>query len=251
MKRVTSWLAVTMGVAVLGFALAPNVNGQGTVEQSTFTLTEPLDVGGTILQPGDYQIKVVLLQAHRNLLQLTSADGTKQLATVLSIPHPEGPGAAQVPASRYVYYPASAGEVKVLRTWYAPNTPGLGGHDIVYPTQRAMELAARVKEPVVGIADEVQVADYGTAPLVVVTPEKEVKPYEEMKLAQQTTVPVVAVQKPPAPEAAPVQQTMVAENRPLPKQLPRTASNVPLYAGLGLLSLIGALGLGVLARRVA
>ena len=240
MKRVASCVAVGICAALLGFVFAPNVNGQGTVEQSTFTLTEPLDIGGTVLQPGDYKIKVVLLQGNRNLLQLTSADGTKQLATVLSIPHPEGSGAVQIPASRYVYYPAGAGEITVLRTWYAPNTPGLGGHDIVYPRQRAMELAARVKEPVVGIPDEVKVAEYETAPLDVVTPEKEVKPY----------VPVTA-------EAGRFRK-LLQRSRPwwprarlLHKPLPRTASNVPLYAGLGLLSLIGALGLGVLARRVA
>lgn len=240
MKRVASCVAVGICAVLLGFVFAPTAIGQGTVEQSTFNLTEPVDIGGTILQPGDYKIKVVLLQGNRNLLQLTSADGTKQLAAVLSIPHPEGVGAEKTPASRYFYFPATTGEVKVLRTWYAPNTPGLGGHDIVYPKARAMELAARVKEPVPGYPDEVKVAQYETAPLYVVTPEKEVKPY----------VPVTA-QKPPVPEAAPAQPAVVAESTLPHKRLPRTASNVPLYAGLGLLSLIGALGLGVLARRLA
>ena len=240
MKKVASCVAIGMCAVLLGFVFAPAAVGQGTVEQSTFTLTEPVDIGGTILQPGEYKIKVVLLQGNRNLLQLTSADGTKQLGTVLSIPHPEGAGAVQIPASRYVYFPAAVGEIAVLRTWYAPNTPGLGGHDIVYPRARAMELAARVKEPVPGYPDEVKVAEYETAPLYVVTPEKEVKPY----------VPVTA-QKPPVPEAAPAQPVMVADSTLLHKPLPQAASNTPLYAGLGLLSLIGALGLGVLARRLA
>jgi hypothetical protein len=203
-------------------------------------LTEPLDVGGTILQPGDYQIKVVRLQGNRNILRVTNADGTELLATVLSIPHPEGPGGVQIPASRYIYYPASAGHVKTLRTWFAANTPGLGGHDIVYPRQRALELAALVNEPVVATQDEVKEADYQTAPLVVVTPEKEVKPYE-----------VVTAQKPPVPEATPAQPAKAVEKAVQHKRLPKTASDVPLHAGLGLLSLLGALGLGALARRVA
>ena len=67
--------------------------------------------------------------------------------------------------------------------------------------------------------------------LVVVTPEKEVEPYEE-----------VSVEQPPV---------QVAENRADQELLPQTTSDVPLYAGLGLLSLLGALGLGVLARRLA
>ncbi len=250
MKRLTSLLAAGLCTAFLGFAFAPRANAQGTVEQSSFTLTEPLDVGGTVLQPGDYQIKVVLLQGNRNMLRVMNGNGTELITSVLSIPHPEGPGAEQIPASRYTYYPASAGHIMALRTWYAADTPGLGGHDIVYPEQRAMELAAEVKEPVVAVPDNVTAADYGTAPLVVVTPEKEVKPYE-----------AVAAEKPPVPEAAPVEpaKAEVAAAEPAAvtekpvdqKQLPRTASNVPLYAGLGFLSLVGALGLGVLARRLA
>lgn len=240
MKRRTIWLAVGMFTVLLGFVFTANVNGQGTVENAPFTLTEPLDVGGTILQPGDYRIKVIPLEGNRNMLQVTNADGTKIFATLLSIPHSEGPAGVQIPASRYVYYPASAGHIKTLRTWFAANTPGLGGHDIVYPKQRAMELAALVKEPVVAIPDEVKVAEYKTAPLVVVTPEKEVKPYVD-----------VTAQKPPVPEAAPVPQAQAVEKPVHHKRLPKTASDVPLVAGLGFLSLLGALGLGALARRVA
>jgi predicted component of type VI protein secretion system len=226
-------------MALFGFILTANANGQGTVEQSTFTLTEPLEVGATVLQPGDYQIKVVLLQGNRNMLQVSNADGTKLITTLLSIPHPEGPGAVQIPASRYIYYPAGAGHIKTLRTWFAANTPGLGGHDIVYTKQRALELAALVNEPVVATPVEVKEADYATAPLVVVTPQKEVKPYE-----------VATAPKPPVPEAAPAQPAAAVEKPVHHKRLPKTASDVPLYAGLGFLSLLGALGLGALARRV-
>lgn len=250
MKRLGSWLAAGMCTALLGFALAPKANAQGTVEQSSFNLTEPLDIGGTILQPGDYQIKVVLLQGNRNLLRVMNADGTKVLGTVLSVPHQEGPGAVKIPASRYTYYPASAGHIMALRTWYAPDTPGLGGHDIVYPEQRAMELAAAVNEPVVAIPDTTKEADYATAPLVVVTPAKEVKPYEVVA-AEKPPVPVAAPVEPAKPEVAAAQPAKVAETRVHHERLPKTASDVPLYAGLGVLSLLGALGLGVLGRRLA
>lgn len=236
MKRPASCFAVVTCTALLGLALATTANAQ-TVEQALFNLTEPLDVGGTILQPGDYQIKVVPLQGNRNLLQVTSPDQSKLFATLLSIPHAEGPGGVQIPASRYTYYPATAGRTKALRTWFAASTPGLGGHDIVYHKQRAMEFAAIVKEPVVAVPDEVQEAEYKTVPLVVVTPEKEVKPYEE-----------VTAEKPPVPEPA---QVKVAEARSHDRRLPQTASEVPLYVGLGFLSLLGALALGALARRVA
>ncbi len=99
-----------------------------------------------------------------------------------------------------------------------------------------MELAAAAKEPVIFVPDEVKEVEYKTAPLTVVTADQTVKPYE---------APVVEVQK--APKPAPV---LVAEASP-EKQLPRTASHVPLYAALGLLSLGAAFGLRALANRTA
>ena len=96
-----------------------------------------------------------------------------------------------------------------------------------------MELAVVAKAPVIAIPDEAKEAEYKSVPLTVVTPEQQVKPYE---------APVV-VQK--APEPAP--PVVVAEARPA-EQLPKTASHVPLFAALGLLSLGGAFGLRILSE---
>jgi len=237
MKRRTSCLAIGLCTVLLGVALATTANAQsmgGTHEQGLINLTEPLDVGGTVLQPGDYNIIVVPGRLNRNMLQVWNADATELLTTLLSVPHVEGPSEVRVPENRYIYYPASEDSPRALRTWFASNTPNSGGHDIVYSKARAMELAARVAEPVVAIPDEVKVAEFETAPLVVVTPDKKVVPYKEK---------VVPYKEEVKPKAEPVK---VAEYR---KPLPQTASNVPLHAALGLLSLLGALGLGVLVRR--
>ncbi len=240
MRRLTSWLTVGMCGMLLGFGLAPQASAQTVPlgEQAFFTLTEPMDVGGMILPAGDYQIKTVPALANRNLLQVWSADKTTLFTTLLTVPHHEGNQVQQVPQSRYLYYPASDSHIRALRTWFDGNTPGSGGHDIVYTKQRAMELAALAKEPVVAIPDEAKVAEFGTVPLVVVTPENDVTPYEVATVEEEA----------PMQKAAPMEPIKVAENRPT---LPQTASDIPLYAGLGLLSLLGALGLGVLARRVA
>jgi len=231
MKTRTSWLAVGLGAVLLGGALTTTAIAETpgeTSEQGFLQVTAPLDVGGTILQPGDYNISVIPGRWDRNILQVWNTDRSELFTTILTVPHKEGPTGVQVAESRYVYYPAIEGHPKALRTWFAPNTPGTGGHDIVYPQGRAMELAPLVEAPVVAIPDEVEVAELETVPLLVVTPDKEVLPYEEER----------------APEAEPVR---VAEYR---EELPQTASDVPLHAGLGLLSLLGALGLGVLARRM-
>ena len=221
MKKLMTCLALGTFVALLA-ASAP-ANAQSNLENSTFTVTEPVDVGSFTLQPGTYLIKVVLLESNRNLVQITNEDQTKVFASVLATPHAIVPNEA-APTTRFVYYTAAPGQRKALRTWYARETTN--GQDIIYPKRRAMELAVAAKEPVIAIPDEVKEAEYVSAPLVIVTPERQEKPYEA-----------------PAP-------VLVAEARPA-KPLARTASSVPLYAALGLLSLGGALGLRALANRTS
>ena len=224
MKKLMTCLALGTFATLLGVVSAPVAYAQSDKENSTFTVTEPLDVGGFTLQPGTYLIKVVMLASDRNSIQVTNVEQTKVFASVLSTPHPIRADEV-VPSSRYIYYATAPGQPKALRTWFARGTEK--GQDIIYPKRRAMELAAAAKEPVIAIPDEVKEAEYKSVPIAVVTPDLQVKPYAE-----------------PAPPV------VVAEARPL-KQLPATASHIPLFAALGLLSLGGAFGLRILTNRAA
>jgi hypothetical protein len=224
MKKLMTFLALGTFATLLGVVSAPVAYAQSAKENSTFTVTEPLDVGGFTLQPGTYLIKVVMLASDRNSIQVTNVEQTKVFANVLSTPHPIRADEV-VPSSRYIYYTTAPGQPKALRTWFARDTEK--GQDIIYPKRRAMELAAAAKEPVIAIPDEVKEAEYKSVPIAVVTPDLQVKPYAE-----------------------PASPVVVAEARPL-KQLPATASHVPLFAALGLLSLGGALGLRILTNRAA
>lgn len=226
MKKLMSCLSVGAFATLLGVGTAPAAFAQSEPQQSTITLTEPMEVGTVTLQPGTYLIKVVLIDSNRDMLQVTNTDQTKVFTTVLSRPHPILENEV-MPESRFVVWTTGPGQPKALRTWFARDRES--GHDIVYPKARAIELAAATREPVIAIPDAVAETEYRTAPLLVVNPDRTVKPFE-------TT-------REPAPVA-------VAEARP-EKELPATASHVPLFAALGLLSLGGALGLGVLAKRTA
>lgn len=221
MKTATGLLAFTAMIVIFGVIATPGAFAMMT-ESSVLRLTEPLDVGGTVLQPGVYVIKILPNSPNRNLLRVTNEDGSEVFATVLSIPH--SLDTTQDPAdSSFVYYPAVAGTPRALRTWFASDSTSGGGHDIVYPRPRAMELAAAVEAPVVAYADEAEPEELETAELVVVTPEQEVTPYHA-----------------PSPAPKPV---MVAEM----SELPATASRVPLFGSLGLL-LIG-LAMGIRTLR--
>ncbi len=213
MKAVTRLLALTALVVIIGFAAAPSA--YATIPEGSFLrLAAPLDVGGTILEPGVYVIKVLPNISNRNLLQVTNEDGSTVFATVLSIPH-QIPASGEKGDTTFVYYPAVAGAPQALRTWYAPDSASGGGHDIVYPKPRAMELAAVVKEPVVAYVEPVKPEQLPTAKLVVVTPDKVIVPYVE-----------------PTPVKVAVVHTM-----------PQSAGNVPLFAMIGLALLGTAIGI--------
>jgi hypothetical protein len=231
MKNTIGWLVAGTSAALIlvGGAVggSQQANAQQPSNASELSVDEPVDVGGTILQPGTYRIEVAKLDENRDMLQVKSVDRMKLYTTTLSIPHATIAGEV-MPETRFVYYPATAGLPKVLRTWYEEGRSS--GHDIVYSRARALELAATLKQPIVAMPNETKEAEYVTAPLVVVTPEQQEKPYVWTRTVEPTTQ---------VAEAAPIQE------------LPRTASSLPLYALLGVLALGGAFGLHALANRTA
>lgn len=191
-------------------------------EASVLPVDEPLDVGGTILQPGTYNIRLVEGFGNRNQVQITSPDLKTIYATVMTIPHQLDPG-EEMPNTMFVFYPAGDGLPRALRTWYAPDPVSKGGHDIVYEESRAKQLArlnkTRVPSYTGTIAENTEIH--------VVTPEATVETYTPPVTTKVTTTT----------ETQPVQISEAA-----PMEMPRTASNLPLFALLGLASIGAAVG---------
>jgi len=226
-------------VAVSAFALLISIPAFAqTPEASILPVNEPLDVGGTILQPGTYVIKVLRSQTDRNKVQITSEKGDKIFATVLTVPHTLEPG-EEIPNTTFVFYPAGEGSPRALRTWFAPDPEASGGgHDIVYDESRARQLARIANATVTAYPSTAASADLETRELRVITPEP---------VVVRTPVVTTPVVETPAPmissEPVPVQ---TADTTPM--EMPQTASNLPLIALLGLASLGAAVTIHV-ARR--
>lgn len=218
MNALSKSLLIVGCVALLAFA--GQVAATPISEASYLTVEQPLDVGGTVLQPGVYVIKVVPSDSNRNFLQVTSEDGKSIIATVLSVPHAL-PATEEMVDTKYVFYPATSSEPRALRTWYAPDSTSEGGHDIVYPERRAMELASVAKAPVVAFKGESPGTSVSEARLETVTPERTIAEYVDR-----------------APVQTASQETSARNDE---QEMPRTAGSTPLLALLGLASLGGAL----------
>lgn len=235
MKNALKLMAVSAIVLMIS---APAAFAQSQ-EVSTLAITEPTDVGGTILQPGTYLVRVVSPQADRNKVQITSVDRDKVYATVLTIPHQLEPN-EEIPNSTFVYFPAEEGRARTLRTWFSTN-PVTGGHDFVYDQSRATQLARVSNAPVYSYRSEPTVAEYN-----VVAPDATVEQYEWPAPApvQTTEVTTTTVTTPtPAPfvesTPAPTPMASSAPEETMP-EMPQTASRTPLLALLGVMSLVAA-----------
>jgi len=228
-----------MVVAALALMIAaPAAFAQNTPEASILPVTEPLDVGGTILQPGTYTIRVLPSLTDRNKIQITSQDGSVVHATVLTVPHQLEPG-EEVPNTTFVYYPAGDGMPRALRTWFAPDPPGRHGHDIVYEEDRAKVLARLANSRVVAYPIDTEVAALDTSTLTVIRPDATVETYTYVAPTtpvetQTTRVTTIETETP---------STMASQSTRV--EMPATASNLPLVALLGLIALCGAIAIRI------
>ena len=221
MKRST--LSALSAVAILvGVMYAPPVFAQAA-ENSMWNITEPTNVGGTVLEPGQYKLSVVRTSTSRNFVRVTSPDGTKLFATALTVPHLIAPNEV-IPNSTFVYYDAADGQPRALRTWYATVRPGGIGHDFVYEEAPATMIARTSNAPVVVYRGALTEDALDDADLYVVTPDARVETY----VWPDTTTTV---------RSEPV---AIAEVRTERTELPATAGHTPLLALLGLLSIAGA-----------
>ncbi|HUP46535.1 MAG TPA: hypothetical protein VM779_13600 [Thermoanaerobaculia bacterium] len=214
------------GICALALLISAPAAFAQTPESSILPVTEPLDVGGTILQPGQYLIRVLPSNTDRNKVQVTSMDGTTVFATALTVPHALKPN-EEVPNTTFIFYPATSEYPRALRTWFAANPEAsLGGHDFVYEEGRARALAQVADTRVVTFREtETSVVDLtDETELFVMTPDATIETY--------TYIPP----PPPVRIVTPAPMTSAL-------QMPATASRTPLLALLGLLSLAGAVAI--------
>ena len=112
---------------------APDQDRQTTVEFTTATR-----LPGITLEPGSYVFRLGTPAMKQNVVEVYSTDGTKKIATFLTVDYPE----PMVGTTTTVLYP----NTNTVRAWYFPGDPV--GRAFVYGEDEARTLYATAATPV-------------------------------------------------------------------------------------------------------
>ena len=235
MKKLRS----VLGAAALGLTLIAPADADQWNKKTILTINQPLQIPGSVLQPGKYVVKLADSAANRHIVQVYSGDESRILATVLGIPNhrlkPTG-------VSEFSFWETPKGRPSALRAWFYPGDNF--GQEFAYPKQEATALSAAVKEQVRALSDEEQSAL--SRPPAAPNPSDTEKPVQTAEARQPVVQPAsVAAAKPAGAGVEPTGQSETVKTA----QLPRTASPFPLIGLAGLLSVGGGFAVRALRRR--
>jgi hypothetical protein len=220
------WFIVTFCLAVLYALAVPRAMMADQWDKATkLTFSEPVEVPGQVLPAGTYWFTLADNASDRNIVQIWNADRMRLVATILAIPDYR-----MQPRGRTVIHfeERPSDQPEAIHSWFHPGDNF--GQEFVYPKTRATQLAKQTSRPVLSMPDEQasSTAQSKQAPVKAVTPSG-----EEIEIAE------VVVSQPVMPQEA-------ASN-----SLPKTASSLPLWGLLGLLSLVASFVLRLASRKFA
>src|ERR1700674_1515467 len=228
--KIVKTLLVVLGLALLVGILVSPAQADQWNKKTILTFSQPIEVPGKVLPAGTYTFKLLDSMSYRHIVQIWSEDGMKLITTILAIPNYrlEPTGETVI---KFHERPGDAPDA--LRAWFYPGDNF--GQEFVYPKTRAIQLAQASNEIVPAETVEPTESTLNTVPLVAITPEKKEEPVTE-------AIQVLPLRHPEESTPAPVT---------VAKELPKTASSIPLIGLLGLASIGLAFGLKLLAKQLA
>lgn len=240
-------IVIILCLTLVALAVPSGVKADEWDKKTTVTFSAPVEipgVGAQVLPAGTYIFKLLDSSSNRNIVQIFNEDQTHVYATILAIPNYR---LQATDKTVITFRERAAGTPEAIRAWFYPGNNW--GQQFVYPKTRAVELAKLTNEPVLAMPTELA-ADL-TAP---------VKSADEAPVVALKQAPVTAV-KPTGEEIEvavvvgrpPVQTTQIAaiQAPTSTKRFPHTASQLPLLALIGLLSLGAGLALSAIPKSAA
>jgi len=225
MKRYTV-VAMLCCFVLAALVITPQVNADTYNKKTIMKFSEPFEVPGVdaqILPAGTYVFKLLDSMSDRNIVQIFNEDQTHVYTTILAIPNYR---LKATDKTVLTFAERGAGQPEAIKAWFYPGETW--GQEFVYSKKRAIELAKIFNEPVLAMPTDtttVPVESLKTMRLEAIKPTGEEEPVTSV------------VQAPPA--------ALVAQS------LPHTASSLPLFSLIGLLSLCAGFTLLILTKRTA
>jgi hypothetical protein len=212
MKFFTRCLIIVCAFTVSLFVV-PGASADDWNKKTIVTFSQPVEVpgvGAQVLPAGTYVFKLVDSPADRNIVQILNKQETHVFTTILAIANYR---LRTTDKTVMTFKERAQGEPEAIRAWFYPGHQW--GQEFVYPKSKAVELAKVSNEPVLYMPEVATVEDLKTVRIEAVKPTGEAIPVAEV------------IQAPPV-EVAKLEE---------PATLPKTGSDLPLLACMGLLSL--------------
>ena len=236
MKCITRFkvVALIFCASLVALALPFSVKAQTWNKRTIVKFSQTIEVPGVgqqYLPAGTYVFKLVDSVSDRDIVQIFNEDESHVFATILTIANYR---LKPTDETVMTFRERAAGKPEAIRAWFYPGATW--GQEFVYPKTRAVELAKVTQEPVLYVPSEVAPEMAKPVPEVALkeAPIKAVTPKgEEVEIAQ--------VVEPPPVETASAR----------PPVLPKTASTLPIFGLIGLLSLGAGFALSVFSKRAA
>ena len=227
-------VATIFCLCLSALAFSASVKADAWNKKTIVTFNQPVEIPGIVLPPGAYVFKLMDSASDRHIVQVFNEDQTHIYATVLAIPNYR---LRVTGKTVFTFEERAAGEPPAIKAWFYPGDNF--GQEFVYSKRRTAEVATLTTTPTpvattemeseiiqpTRVLNEEPVADMKkeeTKSADVTPPEKEVE------IAQTEPTPVTPT---PTPQEKP------ADTPESMEQLPKTASQLPFWGLVGLLSL--------------
>ena len=243
MRRTRSTTLAALAV----LALSAGVAAQQTVQDRTtfVTFSAPVAIPGRTLPAGTYTFRLADTQADRHIVQILDKEKGKLIATMLAVPAER---AEQSGAPVVTFKEAPSDRAPAVRYWYYAGERA--GNEFVYPKYQAMQIAQASGESVMSIDSTSSDAnDLKTGSMARVNAKDAVA----TTTASDTTAAPRTTTQPTTQATADTSRsasTASSERREHPagtagraRELPKTASELPMVGLIGLLALGGALAI--------
>jgi len=266
----TRVFGLACAVAVFVCLMAAPVSAQPLDKRTLFTFSGPVTLPGVTLPAGQYLFRLADPNSSSKVVQVLNAEGTKPFGLFFTIPA-ERLEPASTPEVRFME--TASGTPAAIKTWWYPGERR--GYEFIFPKEQARRLAMAASQPVLttdaqtttteqtNTAELSRVGSSGNETDVTAsaapTAATPIGTTQEGQIASSSiSIPTPSI---PAVSSAPVTQTASSQTSATqtgsPKtnstqsgpaqatrtQLPRTASQLPLIAMVGTVTLLSAASL--------